>query len=218
MKNSKTHPDLRFERGARARTEILLVAERIFAEAGLEGSRMEAIAAGAGVNKALLYYYFKSKEALFRAVMEDVLTKGHQRSMALLARGGSPRETLLRYLGDHFDAISSHPDYCLLFMRFMMSDTRLARRLIQKLFLPRSQKVAALIRQGIRRGEFRAVDSRQTALSLNALIVFYFTFAPMLKALTSFDPFRKANLEKRKREILDFVRHALFVNPEAERL
>ena len=47
-----------------SREAILLAAERIFAESGLAGARTDAIAAAAGVNKALLYYYFKSKSDL----------------------------------------------------------------------------------------------------------------------------------------------------------
>src|SRR5579884_1995375 len=55
------------------RAIILRSAEHIFAERGLAGARIDAIAAAAGVNKALIYYYFKSKDALFLAVIEEHL-------------------------------------------------------------------------------------------------------------------------------------------------
>ncbi len=57
--------------GAERRAAIMAAAERQFAKAGLAGSRTDEIAAEAGVNKALLYYYFKSKEHLYEAVIED---------------------------------------------------------------------------------------------------------------------------------------------------
>jgi AcrR family transcriptional regulator len=57
----------RQERGIETRTAILAAAERIFADGGLEGARMDAIAVKAGVNKALLYYYFRGKEELYAA-------------------------------------------------------------------------------------------------------------------------------------------------------
>ena len=55
-----------------SRAAILKAAVREFAEEGVAGARTEAIAHSAGVNKALLYYYFKDKEALYRAVLEQV--------------------------------------------------------------------------------------------------------------------------------------------------
>ena len=58
-------------RSAETRAAILAAAEEEFARAGLAGARTDAIAAQAGVNKALLYYYFDSKEALYAAVVED---------------------------------------------------------------------------------------------------------------------------------------------------
>ena len=61
----------RAARGAETRAAILAAAEQVFAKAGLAGARTDAIAAAAGVNKALLYYYFKSKGGLYEAVVED---------------------------------------------------------------------------------------------------------------------------------------------------
>ncbi|HEX4263610.1 MAG TPA: helix-turn-helix domain-containing protein, partial [Verrucomicrobiae bacterium] len=53
----------------RSRAIILATAGRIFAQTGLAGARTDEIADAAGVNKALLYYYFKSKDALYEAVV-----------------------------------------------------------------------------------------------------------------------------------------------------
>jgi len=58
-------------RSAETRAAILSAAEQVFAKAGLAGARTDDIAAAAGVNKALLYYYFKSKRGLYEAVLDD---------------------------------------------------------------------------------------------------------------------------------------------------
>jgi len=55
--------------GTRTRAAILAAAERVFARSGLAGARTDLIADEAGVNKALLYYYFQSKEKLYLAVL-----------------------------------------------------------------------------------------------------------------------------------------------------
>ena len=60
------------ERADQTRARILDAAVREFSENGLAGARTEQIAEAAGVNKALLYYYFEGKEALYAAALETV--------------------------------------------------------------------------------------------------------------------------------------------------
>ena len=68
-------------RRAGARAAILAAAGRIFARSGLEGARTDAIARSAGVNKAMLYYYFRSKDLLYLAVLEEHFVEFHRRAM-----------------------------------------------------------------------------------------------------------------------------------------
>jgi len=69
------------ERADQTRTRILEAAVREFSEKGLAGARTEQIAEAAGVNKALLYYYFAGKEALYAAALEDVAQRVVAKSM-----------------------------------------------------------------------------------------------------------------------------------------
>src|SRR5260370_12505031 len=71
---------------AETRAAILAAAERQFAKAGLPGSRTDEIAAEAGVNKALLYYYFKSKEHLYEAVIKDHFREFNRQALEVLNR------------------------------------------------------------------------------------------------------------------------------------
>jgi TetR/AcrR family transcriptional regulator len=200
---------------AQSRALILEAAERIFAEAGLAGARTDAIAGAAGVNKALLYYYFKSKDELYRAVLEEHLKDFRQQALAALAAEGSAREIVLAYVSMHFDFISSRPFYPRLFHRLMMAGGKGLERLAREYFAPLARKFVALIEQGIRSGEFRSLDSNHTAISLVALTVFYFSAAPVVRVVSGLDPFNKQTLARRKEEVLKFVRYALFRDPEA---
>ncbi|MGH9376007.1 MAG: hypothetical protein ACRD1J_07540, partial [Terriglobia bacterium] len=74
----------------------------------------------------------------------------------------------------------------------------------------RARQFEALIRRGVREGSFRPVNSTHAAISLIALVVFYFSAAPMVKNIAHISPFSKVSLEKRKREVLEFVRFGLF--------
>ena len=198
------------------RGAILEAAERIFAEEGLEGARTDAIAAAAGVNKALLYYYFRSKDDLYRAVLETYLADFNRQALAVLSSRGSARSLLLRYINLHFDFIGAHRHHGPLFQRMLMTDQRSLARMAQQYFLPRSEALLKVIERGMHSGEFRRMDSTHAAISLISLIVFYFSSAPVLRAVSGIDAYAKANVERRKKEVLEFVRYALFKNPEGE--
>lgn len=199
----------------KTRATILATAERIFAQTGLAGARTDAIAKAAGVNKALLYYYFKSKEGLYEAVVEDHFRRFNEQALALLGSSGTARDVLLRYVSLHFDFITEHRQSAPLFQQFMMAGGKRTERLIRKYFRPRSEAVTKLLERGVRAGEFRRTDLFHTAVSIISLIVFYFSAAPVLQLLGHSNTHSAENLKLRKREVLDFIRHALFTNPNA---
>jgi TetR/AcrR family transcriptional regulator len=198
-------------RSVETRAAILSAAEQIFARAGLEGARTDAIAAEAGVNKALLYYYFKSKGGLYEAVVEDHFREFNRQALEVLSAPGSARTVLLRYVSLYFDFISARRRYASLYQQLMTARGKLVRRY----FVPRSTAFNKLLERGVRDGEFRRADARHTAISIVGLIVFYFSAAPVLQLLGHSDAYTAANLRRRKREVLDFIRHGLFVDPKA---
>lgn len=215
MKRSAVHHDLRLERGAKARSEILRAAAQNFATHGLEGARTEAIAGAARVNKALLFYHFKSKSGLFSAVVEDLVGDVHRSLIELLSSPAPPHEVVIEYLERFFEAISSSPQLGCLIHRAVSTDSRLAERLAQKYFIPRLQKLVALIRRGVKEGDFRRVDAFETALSINALVLFSAVGAHAVKEIDGIDLLGKEHLRRRKAAVLDFVRYGLFRNPKA---
>ena len=92
----------------RTRRRILDAARRVFATRGIDGARVDAIAARAGTNKRMLYYYFGSKDGLFRAVLRQRLADRAPTSH--LARVGPDR------LADLQDRLATQPDYVRLLM------------------------------------------------------------------------------------------------------
>src|SRR5258708_31457030 len=98
-------------RPKQSRAAILKAAVREFAQEGVAGARTDAIARAAGVNKALLYYYFEDKEALYGAVLDRVFGGLAARVGEALDRPLPSRERLLAYAGAHFDYVASSPLY-----------------------------------------------------------------------------------------------------------
>ena len=202
-------------RSDKTRAAILAAAERAFAESGLAGARTDAIAAAAGVNKALLYYYFKSKESLYEAVIEEHLREFNQQALAILNAPGSARTLLLRYVNLHFDFISRRHRHAPLFQQLMMKGGRAPERLFRQYIVPRAETLQKLLVRGMQAGELRKADPFHTAVSIAALVVFFFSAAPMLKLMGYASPYAEASLKRRKQAVLDFIRRGLFTHPDA---
>ena len=204
-------------RSVETQAAILAAAGSIFAKSGLAGARTDAIAAAAGVNKALLYYYFKSKEGLYKAVLEDQFREFNRQAMAVLTGPGSAREVILRYVSLHFDFISGRHQAAPLFQQMVMTGDKFAEEVVRKYFAPRGEALGRLVARGIRDGEFRQVDPFHAVMSIISLIVVYFSAARVLELMGRSDVYRAANLKRRKQEVLDFIRHGLFMNPKVSR-
>jgi TetR/AcrR family transcriptional regulator len=215
MKAAATKPRLG-SRGKpeQSRTAILRAALREFSREGVAGARTDAIARAARVNKALLYYYFKDKDALYGAVLDEVFGGLTAAVMKVLSLDLPPREKILAYAGTHFDYIASYP----LFPRIVQGEMMRAgrggapqlERVVRQYFGPLFGKLAATLRDGIAAGEFRPVDPLHFIPSMIALITFYFTSAPVMRMMTGENPFSPERLGARRAAVLDFISAALF--------
>ena len=138
--------------------------------------------AAAGVNKALLYYYFESKEKLYAAALEMVSARVRDRSMAVFLREASPGERLLRAALDHFDRILTQREFQSLMQQEMM---RLHKGeegelpiLVKRVFGPLQAMFQSMVREGIASGELIEVDWMQMILAALGANVFYFLARP----------------------------------------
>lgn len=203
-----------------SRAAILKAAVREFAREGVAGARTEAIARTAGVNKALLYYYFKDKEALYAAVLDQVFTGVRAAIHGALSQHLPPRERLKAYLCAHFDYIASHPLYPRIvqaeFLRAGREPSRL-QQVAKNYFRPIFAELAELLTEGAQGGDFRRVDPVQFIPSMIAVIVFYFTTAPIMKVMTGFDPISPQHLAERRAAVIDFISATLFTHTKGER-
>src|SRR5579859_3217338 len=140
-----------------SRAAILQAAVREFAREGVAGARTDAIAHSAGVNKALLYYYFKDKEALYQSVLDEVFAGVRAAIHHALSRNLPPKERLCAYVRAHFDYIASHPLYPRIvhaeFLTASKDPSRL-QRVAKEYFRPVFGEIAKLLNEGIEAGDF----------------------------------------------------------------
>jgi|SRR5579859_2664282 len=199
----------------KTRAAILRAALEEFAHEGVTGARTDEIARSAGVNKALLYYYFKDKDGLYSAVLEQVFTGLYARVNAVLDREDlGPREKMLAYVENHFDYIASSPVYPRLVQRELMRTGRnslsLVTRIMERHGRPVYSKLLKLIETGSENGDFRSVEPAQALTSILGVIVFYFISLPAQHLMSSGDPFSPERIAARRAAVLDFISAALF--------
>src|SRR5215831_20102349 len=197
-----------------SRAAILKAAAREFAEHGIAGARTDTIAREAHVNKALLYYYFEDKEKLYDAVLDNAFSGLKNTVFQVLDSALPPREKICAYAAAYFDFIASNQLYPRLMQREMMRARegqshhidKIIKNYIQPIFL----KVSEVMKQGIADGEFRPVNPVHFVPSMVAMIVFYFSSAPMMQKIVGFNPLTPERIAERRAAVIDFISAALF--------
>jgi len=197
-----------------SRAAILKAAVGEFAENGVAGARTDAIARAAHVNKALLYYYFKDKDALYEAVLEHVFSGLRARVVPVLESAFPPREKMLEYVATYFDYIAANPRFPRVvqaeWTRSPGKQSSRMEHIAREYFRPIYQKLGEVLQAGIEAGEFRRVNPMDFLPSIVAVIVFYFSAAPVMKAMMKVDPLSAERIAERRAFVLDFISAALF--------
>jgi TetR/AcrR family transcriptional regulator len=212
------HPttETQADRAAETKTRILDAAIREFSEHGLAGARTEQIAAAAEVNKALLYYYFESKEKLYAAALELVASRVRDRSMEVFLREASPGERMLRVALNHFDRILTQREFQSLMQQEMIrlhkGEEGLLPILVKRVFGPLHVMLQSMVREGVNSGELIAADWLQINLSSLGGNVFYFLSAPVLRLAMEFEPFDREVLRARRVALVEFLGMAIFTD------
>ncbi len=217
QKTPRTNAGTRFgTRGhpEESRAAILRAAVAEFAEHGIAGARTDSIAHAARVNKALLYYYFKDKDALYEAVLDHVFSGLRERVMPVLESKLEPREKLLQYLGCYFDYIAANPRFPRVvqaeWMRVGPRGNPQMLRIAREYFAPIYRRVAEMLREGAEKGQFRPVNPMDFLPSMVGVIIFYFSTAPAMKTMLKIDPLSSKRIAERRKFVLEFVSAALF--------
>lgn len=89
--------------------KILHAAHRVFLQKGMDGARMQEIADEAGINKALLHYYYKNKDKLFEAVFVGIFSEFFKKVGGVLISDVSPKEKIIHFVNTYMDTIQANP-------------------------------------------------------------------------------------------------------------
>ncbi len=175
---------------------ILAAAEALLAERGYDGVSMREVAERAGVNKALIFYYYRSKESLFDAVL-DRYYGAHAAALEVArSAGGTVRERVHRMLDAYVDFMDAHEAYPrLVQLEILRGGPHLPRirENLGRLYEWVAHTLGGLVSQS------GPTSARQLALSISGLVVNYYTYAPALGAAwRGADPLGKAARAERR--------------------
>jgi AcrR family transcriptional regulator len=189
---------------ARSREEILSVATEEFAERGLSGARVDAIAARTRTSKRMIYYHFEGKEGLYRAVLEKVYSEIRSVESQLDLEGLSAKEAMQRIVELTFDYDESHPQFISLVNVENVNRGRSVAKLasVRKRYSNIIGVLGTVLERGVTEGVFRddvtAIDVR---LVIGALCFFRVSNRYTFGALFDCD-LADAALRRRHRQMI----------------
>lgn len=189
---------------------ILEAARRVFVRRGTAGARMQQIADEAGVNKALLHYYFDDKATLSAAVFQEAARSLFPRVLQVLGSEMSLEEKVERVVRIELDHLSKNPFLPGYILTELHSQPDRAEELIASLAGERAKSLVprvletlrAQLEERAREGTLRPIDPRQFVVNLISLCIFPFAAAPMLETLLDLDDREFRRFIQRRKEIL----------------
>ena len=147
---------------------ILNSAIKVFSKKGFEAARMEDIAKTAKLSVGGVYWYYKSKEEIIIAIMEQLIDKDVKDLRALLEAEGTVRARLETYIGLSIEAAQEYIPITYELYSLAHRNAKVKNHI--RAFLQTYHSVLEeFIQQGINRKEFKSVNARETALTLAAL-------------------------------------------------
>jgi TetR/AcrR family transcriptional regulator len=189
-----------------SRERILNAAHAVFLRKGTANSRTQEIADEAGVNKALVHYYFGTKSALADAIFERALGTITPRIFGILADPNRTiEEKVPAIVREQIDFHSTRPYLAGYLLSEMHAEPERVARLIGGQGGVPLDVIRRQLREAARAGKLRPISAEQFVVNLMGLLIFPFAIRPALGALLSLDSTRwPAFLEERRRLLPDF--------------
>jgi AcrR family transcriptional regulator len=174
--------------------QILDAAALEFSERGFAGARVDRIARRARVNKAMLYYHFKSKQMLYRALLRRTFAVAGERMRAIAASDAPAADRIDRAIAAFQGLIRERPFFPAIMLREVAEGgAHLDPETLAVLAaVPRA--FGGIVAHGVREGEFRDVNPLFTYFSLMVPVVFFECAAPIREELDA-------------RQLIDPARH-----------
>lgn len=190
--------------------KILDAAKKIFIEKGLDGARMQEIANEAGINKALLHYYYRSKNQLFEAVYEQVFKEMLPKMYGLFMQETSLLDIIPQFFELHMEFLKRNPSIPLFILMEIKKVPDFMKRMMDKNQIDVLAAVKVKVAAAVNAGLIRSIKGEDLILNMLSLSVFQFAAAPMYQAVAGITEEEYFEIiDERKKTLAEFVINAI---------
>jgi AcrR family transcriptional regulator len=187
--------------------KILDAARKVFVRKGMAGARMQDIADEAGINKALLHYYFRNKEMLFEVIFAEAANVLFPKINKIFESDDPLFVKLENFVANYIDVVLENPYLPLFVLNEINQDPR---RFISKILgeknTLRPQKFLEQIEREVKKGVIKRISPVQLLMNLISMTIFPFVAQPMFQINLGLDELQfRAIMEQRKKEIPKFI-------------
>jgi len=186
---------------------ILAAARKAFLSKGLAGARMQDIADEAGINKALLHYYFRNKEKLFEMIFMESAQKLFPK-INFIFESNMPLFEKIEHFADEYISVMVENPYLPLFVlnEIHQNPVSFFKKLNEKFGFPNPKLFLEQIEKEIKKGKIKRINSVQLLMNMLSLCIFPFMAKPMFQLRMGLgeSQFREF-MEQRKKEVPRFI-------------
>jgi len=191
---------------------ILKTARKHFVQNGFVATRMQDIADEAGINKALLHYYFRSKNKLYQQIVEHILDEVMPKLAKALEYEGTFWERLEKIIQTYVAMLLEQPDIPFFIMTELSQQRATFVDHLKKRahFFPAMQSFIGQMTEEMQQGKIRSVPPLHLFLNILGMTVFPFVAKPVFCTLFDYsDEAFEQLMQEREQVILDFMKNAL---------
>ena len=194
-----------------ARAKIAAAAEELFAERGFDGAAIRDIARKAGVNGAMIHYYFGNKEGLYHAMLEGAASRVRTLLIETTGKSGSTTKRLASFVEAYAAYMLSQPNIARILYREMLTGAKHIKQIAQQYAASNYAMLKGLITDGVQRGELRNVDAELAPISLMGMVVIFQFLRPIISVALGKTQYDQAFVDRVAAHTID-----LFLNGAAQ--
>ncbi len=187
--------------------KILTAARKVFTTKGMAGARMQDIADAAGINKAMLHYYFRDKDKLFEVIFLEEANKFFPKINIIFESDAPLFEKIELFVNEYIDEMAENPYLPWFIMNEVNRDAdQFFDKVWQMTKHPKPFKFLEQIEKEVKKGTIKKVQPLHLLLNLLSMTIFPFIAKPMIiKNLQLNENQFKAIIEQRRKEIPKFI-------------
>ena len=162
--------------------KVLEAAKEVFMKYGLYGARMQDIADTAGINKALLHYYFRSKEKLFDAVFDGALEKYFAQMTVIGDKSLPIKDRLMQYVDNMFEFFTEYPQMSMFIIKEISINPEMFHEKVKHLKNQRSMLIPTL-KEAFANKEIETFDPVTFMVNQHSLCAYPFLASPLYSVM-----------------------------------